>query len=30
MEAQRDLVDVLARFDPRVVKMCGDGSKAED
>jgi tRNA-splicing ligase RtcB (3'-phosphate/5'-hydroxy nucleic acid ligase) len=30
MDAQRDLVDTLARFDPRVVKMCGDGSKAED
>ena len=30
MEAQRDLVDALARFDPKVVKMCGDGSKAED
>jgi tRNA-splicing ligase RtcB len=30
MAAQSDLVDVLARFDPRVVKMCGDGSKAED
>ena len=30
MDAQRDLVDILARFDPRVVKMCGDGSKAED
>ncbi|MGC4005710.1 MAG: RtcB family protein [Pirellulales bacterium] len=30
MAAQRDLVDVVARFDPRIVKMCGDGSKAED
>ncbi|MBS0208916.1 MAG: RtcB family protein [Planctomycetes bacterium] len=30
MAAQRDLVDVVARFDPKVVKMCGDGSKAED
>lgn len=30
MQAQRDLVDVVARFDPRIVKMCGDGSKAED
>ena len=30
MAAQRDLVDVVARFDPRVVKMCGDGSRAED
>lgn len=30
MAEQQDLVDTLARFDPRVVKMCGDGSKAED
>jgi len=30
MAAQQDLVDVLARFDPKVVKMCGDGSKPED
>lgn len=30
MAAQTDLVDIVARFDPRVVKMCGDGSKAED
>jgi tRNA-splicing ligase RtcB len=30
MAAQRDLVDAIARFDPRIVKMCGDGSKAED
>jgi len=30
MGQQRDLVDVLARFDPKVVKMCGDGSRAED
>jgi tRNA-splicing ligase RtcB len=30
MRAQHDLVDVVARFDPRVVKMCGDGSQAED
>lgn len=30
MEQQADLVDILARFDPRVVKMCGDGSRAED
>lgn len=27
---QTELVEVLARFDPRIVKMCGDGSKAED
>lgn len=30
MSEQQDLVDVLARFSPRIVKMCGDGSKAED
>ncbi|SFH69753.1 RtcB family protein [Planctomicrobium piriforme] len=30
MAAQQDLVDIVARFDPRIVKMCGDGSKAED
>ncbi len=30
MNAQRDLVEVVGRFDPKIVKMCGDGSKAED
>jgi len=30
MAAQQDLVEIVARFDPRIVKMCGDGSKAED
>ena len=30
MSEQQDLVDVVARFDPRIVKMCGDGSRAED
>ena len=30
MREQRDLVDTIARFDPKIVKMCGDGSKAED
>jgi tRNA-splicing ligase RtcB len=30
MSAQRDLVDIVARFDPRIVKMCDDGSRAED
>ena len=30
MQAQADLVEIVARFDPRIVKMCGDGSKAED
>jgi tRNA-splicing ligase RtcB len=30
MAEQQDLVEVVARFDPRIVKMCGDGSAAED
>ncbi len=30
MQRQSDLVTVVARFDPRIVKMCGDGSRAED
>lgn len=30
MSQQQDLVDILACFQPRIVKMCGDGSKAED
>ena len=30
MAQQADLVEMVARFDPRIVKMCGDGSKAED
>jgi len=30
MRHQLDLVTTIARFDPRVVKMCDDGSKAED
>ena len=30
MRAQEDLVDIVARFDPKIVKMCGDGSRAED
>ena len=30
MRQQSDLVDIVARFDPRIVKMCGDGSKPED
>ncbi len=30
MSEQADLVDIVGRFDPRIVKMCGDGSKAED
>jgi tRNA-splicing ligase RtcB len=30
MAAQQDLVQIVAQFDPRIVRMCGDGSKAED
>ena len=30
MAEQSDLVEPIARFDPRIVKMCGDGSRAED
>ncbi|MEQ9407853.1 MAG: RtcB family protein [Fuerstiella sp.] len=30
MAEQRDLVEMVARFDPKIVKMCGDGSRAED
>jgi len=30
MAAQEDLVDIVAQFDPKIVRMCGDGSKAED
>ena len=30
MQQQEDLVEVVARFDPRIVKMCDDGSAAED
>jgi tRNA-splicing ligase RtcB len=30
MEAQRDLVEVVARFDPRIVKMAPPGHRAED
>lgn len=30
MQAQSDLVAVVARFDPRIVKMCDDGSRPED
>lgn len=30
LNEQQDLVDIIARFDPKVVKMCGDGSPAED
>ncbi|PQO42141.1 RtcB family protein [Blastopirellula marina] len=30
MDSQKDLVDIVGRFDPKIVKMCGDGSRAED
>lgn len=30
MGAQEDLVDVLGNFQPRIVMMCGDGSRPED
>ena len=30
MAAQTDLVDVIAEFMPRIVMMCGDGSRPED
>jgi tRNA-splicing ligase RtcB len=30
MAAQADLVEPVARFDPRIVKMCPDGERAED
>jgi len=30
MAAQTDLVAVLARFDPKLVKMCPSGERPED
>ncbi len=30
MRQQQDLVDIVARFDPKIVKMCDDGSRPED
>jgi tRNA-splicing ligase RtcB len=30
MAAQTDLVEVLGRFDPKLVKMCPGGDRAED
>ena len=30
MAEQSDMVDMVARFDPKIAKMCGDGSKTED
>ena len=30
MQQQQDLVEIVAQFDPKIVKMCGDGSRPED
>ena len=30
MAAQSDLVEIIAQFDPKIVRMCDDGSRAED
>jgi tRNA-splicing ligase RtcB len=30
MAAQQDLVETVGQFDPKIVRMCGDGSRAED
>ncbi|MCA9221489.1 MAG: RtcB family protein, partial [Planctomycetales bacterium] len=30
MREQADLVDIVAQFDPKIVKMCDDGSRPED
>ena len=30
MAAQTDLVDILGRFDPKLVRMCPSGERAED
>jgi tRNA-splicing ligase RtcB len=30
MAAQQDLVEIIGQFDPKIVRMCDDGSKAED
>lgn len=30
MAAQEDLVEIVAQFDPKIVRMCEDGSRAED
>ena len=30
MSQQSDLVETIGRFDPRIVKMCDDGSRPED
>jgi tRNA-splicing ligase RtcB len=30
LAAQADLVEIVGQFDPKIVRMCGDGSRAED
>ena len=30
MNSQRELVEIIGSFTPKVVRMCGDGSAAED
>jgi tRNA-splicing ligase RtcB len=30
MKAQADLIEIIGQFDPKIIKMCGDGSPAED
>lgn len=30
MDRQQDLVEIVAQFDPKIVKMCDDGSRPED
>jgi len=30
MMEQADLVEIVAQFDPKIVRMCGDGSRSED
>ena len=30
IKQQADLAEIVARFDPKIVKMCNDGSTAED
>lgn len=30
MKSQEDLVDIVAKFDPRIVRMAGDGERPED
>ena len=30
MKSQEDLVEIVARFDPKIVRMAGDGERPED